>query len=161
MENMALGVAGSIASCPPETPATACCYMDGTLNMKNEKWSNDHSPLDPQASPVDAQYSKAYVRHLLKANEYLAVPSAACTLAFYLSRTAAWRTFRAISRSGKRRRSAIEPTPLTVCAAFASNASTATSRASFTVVLFMIAVFCVVAVVFDLMENVGRLLARV
>ena len=103
--------------------------------MKNEKWSNDHSPLDPQGtSPVDAQYSKAYVRHLLKANEYLALYICSVhNLAFYLEPA---RQARAHILAGdftewkKRRRTAIEPTPLTECAAFASNASTATSRRS-------------------------------
>ena len=57
-----------------------------SINKKNEKWSNDHSPLDPQGtSPVDTQYSKAYVRHLLKASEYLALYICSVhNLAFYL-----------------------------------------------------------------------------
>jgi len=59
---------------------------NGTLNMKNGKWANDHSPLDPLGtSPVDAHYSKAYVRHLLKANEYLGLYICSVhNLAFYL-----------------------------------------------------------------------------
>jgi queuine tRNA-ribosyltransferase len=59
---------------------------EGTINIKNEKWANDFSPLDPNgASYVDTTYSKAYVRHLFKANEILGMQIASIhNLAFYL-----------------------------------------------------------------------------
>lgn len=59
---------------------------EGILNMKNEKWKNDFSPIDENgASFVDHQYSKAFLRHLFMANEYLAPMIASQhNLAFYL-----------------------------------------------------------------------------
>ena len=82
LENMALGVDMFDCVMPTRNARHGLLFTwNGTLNMKNEKWSNDHSPLDSQGtSPVDTQYSKAYVRHLLKANEYLALSSAAYTI---------------------------------------------------------------------------------
>lgn len=45
---------------------------EGIRNMKNEKYSKDFSPLDPYSTlPSSQQYTKAYVRHLFKAKEYL------------------------------------------------------------------------------------------
>jgi len=59
---------------------------EGTINIKNEKWANDFSPLDPNGtSYVDSTYTKAYVRHLFKANEILGMQIASIhNLAFYL-----------------------------------------------------------------------------
>lgn len=46
--------------------------MNGTMNMKNEKWKDDFSPLDECGTTfVDKLYSKAYVRHLIISNEIL------------------------------------------------------------------------------------------
>lgn len=60
---------------------------EGTMNMKNEKWSKDFSPLDPNGtSYVDSFYSKAYVRHLIKSNEFLGMQITSIhNLAFYLA----------------------------------------------------------------------------
>jgi queuine tRNA-ribosyltransferase len=59
---------------------------EGIVNMRNEKWKNDFSPLDPnRTSYVDSRYSKAYVRHLFHAKELLAMQIASIhNLAFYL-----------------------------------------------------------------------------
>ena len=59
---------------------------NGILNMKNKKWANDFSPIDPHgASLVDTLYSKAYLRHLFIVNEILALQIASIhNLAFYL-----------------------------------------------------------------------------
>lgn len=59
---------------------------EGTLNMKNEKWKDDFSPIDSNGhSFVDSQYSKAYLRHLFISGEYLAPMIASLhNLAFYL-----------------------------------------------------------------------------
>ncbi len=44
----------------------------GIINIKNEKWKNDFSPIDKDGkSFVDSQYSKAYLRHLFLAREIL------------------------------------------------------------------------------------------
>ena len=58
----------------------------GTMNMRNQKWENDFSPLDTEGtSYVDSLYSKAYVRHLFKTNELLGLQIASVhNLAFYL-----------------------------------------------------------------------------
>lgn len=58
----------------------------GIMNMRNEKWKNDFSPLDEfGTSYVDKVYSKAYVRHLFVSNELLAMQIASIhNLAFYL-----------------------------------------------------------------------------
>lgn len=58
----------------------------GTMNMRNKKWENDFSPIDPDgASYVDRLYSKAYLHHLIKANEILGLQIASIhNLAFYL-----------------------------------------------------------------------------
>ena len=58
----------------------------GIMNMKNEKWRKDFSPLDEfGTSYVDRIYSKAYVAHLFKAKELLAMQIASIhNLAFYL-----------------------------------------------------------------------------
>jgi queuine tRNA-ribosyltransferase len=59
---------------------------NGIINIKNEKWKNDFSPLEEDgASFVDTQYSKAYLRHLVAANERLGAQIASIhNLAFYL-----------------------------------------------------------------------------
>ncbi len=59
---------------------------DGIMNMRNRKWADDFSPLDPDgAAWVDTAYSKAYVRHLFVSNELLALQIASVhNLAFYL-----------------------------------------------------------------------------
>jgi queuine tRNA-ribosyltransferase len=47
---------------------------EGIRNMKNLKYERDFSPLDPDSELfVDQYYTKAYLRHLFKANEYLAL----------------------------------------------------------------------------------------
>ncbi len=57
----------------------------GTMNMKNKKWENDFSPLDAEGCDVDRVYSKAYLHHLFKAQELLAMQIASIhNLAFYL-----------------------------------------------------------------------------
>lgn len=58
----------------------------GTMNMRNKKWENDFSPIDPEgASFVDRLYSKAYLHHLIKVNEILGLQIASIhNLAFYL-----------------------------------------------------------------------------
>tara|TARA_B110000046_G_scaffold185385_1_gene226813 strand:- start:2925 stop:4055 length:1131 start_codon:yes stop_codon:yes gene_type:complete len=59
---------------------------NGTINIKNKKWSTDFSPIDA-GSPcyVDQHYSKAYLRHLLKSGEFLGMQIATIhNLSFYL-----------------------------------------------------------------------------
>lgn len=58
----------------------------GIMNIKNEKFKNDFSPIDPESDlEFDQYYSKAYLRHLFKAQEYLALQIASVhNLHFYL-----------------------------------------------------------------------------
>lgn len=47
---------------------------NGIINIKNEKYQTDENPIDPECDcPVCKRYSRAYVRHLFKANEMLAM----------------------------------------------------------------------------------------
>ncbi len=47
---------------------------NGIINIKNEKYSADCLPIDPECDcPVCKRYTRAYVRHLFKANEMLAM----------------------------------------------------------------------------------------
>lgn len=59
---------------------------NGIINMRNSKWQDDFSPLDPDgASFVDHQYSKAYLHHLFIAREmFAAMVASEHNLAFYL-----------------------------------------------------------------------------
>ncbi len=59
---------------------------NGIMNMKNRKWADDYSELDPDGSAwVDHEYSRAYVRHLFVSQELLAMQIASIhNLAFYL-----------------------------------------------------------------------------
>ncbi len=59
---------------------------EGIMNMRNAKWADDFSPVDPNGtSYVDTHYSRAYLHHLFKAKELLAMQIASIhNLAFYL-----------------------------------------------------------------------------
>jgi len=55
---------------------------EGTINIINKKWEDDYSPVDEDHTP---QYSKAYLKHLFKAKEYLGAQIASeHNLRFYL-----------------------------------------------------------------------------
>ncbi|NLI72062.1 MAG: tRNA guanosine(34) transglycosylase Tgt [Bacteroidales bacterium] len=58
----------------------------GIMNMRNEKWKNDFSPIDEfGTASVDKVHTKAYLRHLFIAKELLAMQIASVhNLAFYL-----------------------------------------------------------------------------
>ena len=58
----------------------------GIINIRNNKWANDHSPVDPEGTSfVDHHYSRAYLRHLVIAGEMLGAQIASQhNLAFYL-----------------------------------------------------------------------------
>ena len=58
---------------------------NGTINIRNKKWEDDFSPIDPDGCDVDLVYTKAYLHHLFKAQELLALQIASIqNLAFYL-----------------------------------------------------------------------------
>ncbi|MDP3927553.1 MAG: tRNA guanosine(34) transglycosylase Tgt [Bacteroidota bacterium] len=55
---------------------------EGIINIKNEKWKFDYSPVDSLFTP---NYSKAYLKHLIKCNEMLGATIASLqNLSFYL-----------------------------------------------------------------------------
>lgn len=59
---------------------------EGIINIKNKKWENDFSPIDPNGTTyVDSFYSKAYLRHLITSREMLGAQIASIhNLGFYL-----------------------------------------------------------------------------
>jgi len=59
---------------------------EGTINIRNRKWIDDFSPIDPEGpSTVSLYYSKAYLRHLVMSGENLGAQIASIhNLAFYL-----------------------------------------------------------------------------
>ncbi len=59
---------------------------EGIINLKNEKWKMDFSPVDPNGETfVDVQYSRAYLRHLFVAGEILGPMIASLhNIGFYL-----------------------------------------------------------------------------
>ncbi|MFA6858405.1 MAG: tRNA guanosine(34) transglycosylase Tgt [Bacteroidales bacterium] len=59
---------------------------NGIMNMRNKKWENDFSVLDPEGTSfVDKTYSRAYLRHLFVAKEmFAAMIASEHNLAFYL-----------------------------------------------------------------------------
>jgi queuine tRNA-ribosyltransferase len=58
----------------------------GVMNMRNKKWADDFSPVDPDGTSfVDSNYSKAFLRHLVISGEMLGAQIASQhNLAFYL-----------------------------------------------------------------------------
>ncbi|MEI8225763.1 MAG: tRNA guanosine(34) transglycosylase Tgt [Bacteroidota bacterium] len=59
---------------------------EGTINIRNRKWIDDFSPIDPEGpSAVSLYYSKAYLRHLVMSGENLGAQIASIhNLSFYL-----------------------------------------------------------------------------
>jgi queuine tRNA-ribosyltransferase len=87
LESIAVGVDMFDCVLPTRNGRNAMLFTsEGIMNMKNEKWKDDFSPLDSNGTSfVDYQYSKAFLRHLFISNEYLAPMIASLhNLAFYL-----------------------------------------------------------------------------
>ena len=87
LECIALGVDMMDCVLPTRNARHGTLYTrNGILNMKNAKWKDDFSPLDPDGtSYVDNFYSKSYVRHIFHAKETLAMQIGSIhNLAFYL-----------------------------------------------------------------------------
>jgi len=59
---------------------------EGIINIKNQKWANDFSPIDPSGTAfVDTTYSRAYLRHLFVAGEMLGpIIASLHNLSFYM-----------------------------------------------------------------------------
>ena len=87
LECIALGVDMFDCVMPTRNARNGMLFTwNGVMNMKNAKWKDDFSALDESGkSYVDSHYSKAYVRHLFVAEEYLGKQIASVhNLAFYL-----------------------------------------------------------------------------
>jgi len=87
LESIALGIDMFDCVMPTRNGRNGMLFTkNGILNMKNKKWENDFSPIDPEGdSIVDQHYSKAYLRHLFSVKEMLAgMIASQHNLAFYL-----------------------------------------------------------------------------
>ncbi len=87
LESIALGVDMFDCVMPTRNARHGLLYTkNGIINIKNEKWKKDFSPLDEEGSSfVDKQYSKAYLRHLIRSQEMLAgMIGSLHNLSFYL-----------------------------------------------------------------------------
>lgn len=87
LENIARGVDMFDCVMPTRNGRNGMIFtQEGILNIKNKKWADDFTPLDPAGHTyVDTQYSRAYVRHLFAAREYLGPQIASLhNLGFYL-----------------------------------------------------------------------------
>ncbi|WP_282161559.1 tRNA guanosine(34) transglycosylase Tgt [Ulvibacterium marinum] len=87
LENIALGIDMFDCVMPTRNARNGMLFTaHGTINIKNKKWENDFSPVDGMGITfVDLEYSKAYLRHLFAANEYLGKQIATIhNLGFYL-----------------------------------------------------------------------------
>ena len=87
LEAISLGVDMFDCVMPTRNGRNAMLFTsEGTLNMRNAKWANDFSPIDPcGTSYVDQTYTRAYLHHLYKSQELLALQIGSIhNLAFYL-----------------------------------------------------------------------------
>jgi len=87
LESISLGIDMFDCVMPTRNGRNAMLFTsEGVLNMKNEKWKNDFSPIDPNGTSfVDKAYNKAFLRHLFISGEYLAPMIASLhNIAFYL-----------------------------------------------------------------------------
>lgn len=87
LECIALGVDMFDCVMPTRNGRNAMLFTSkGVINIDNKKWEQDYSPLDDGInSDISNYYSKAYLRHLMKAKEILGLTIASVhNLAFYL-----------------------------------------------------------------------------
>ena len=87
LESISLGVDMFDCVMPTRNARNGMLFTSkGIINIKNKKWENDFSVLDPDGTTyVDSFYSKAYLRHLVISKEILASQIASIhNLGFYL-----------------------------------------------------------------------------
>ena len=87
LENIALGIDMFDCVMPTRNARNGMLFTaNGTINIKNKKWSEDFSPIDEMGITwVDKEYSKAYLRHLFTVNELLGKQIATIhNLGFYM-----------------------------------------------------------------------------
>lgn len=87
LESIALGVDMFDCVMPTRNGRNGMLFTsEGIINIKNKKWEDDFSPVDPHGiSFVDSNYTRAYLRHLFVAKESLGPMIASIhNLSFYL-----------------------------------------------------------------------------
>jgi queuine tRNA-ribosyltransferase len=87
LECIALGIDMFDCVLPTRNARHGLIYTkDGILNMRNAKWKDDFSPIDPDGPcPTSRFYSKAYLRHLIHSKEILGMQITSIhNLSFYL-----------------------------------------------------------------------------
>ena len=87
LENIARGVDMFDCIMPTRNGRNGQLFTSyGTINIRNAKWAQEFSPIDPEGTSfVDKQYSLAYLHHLIRADEILGLQIASIhNLAFYL-----------------------------------------------------------------------------
>jgi len=87
LECIAMGVDMFDCVMPTRNGRNAMLFTtQGIINIDNKKWESDFSPIDPALDcEVSRQYSKAYLRHLMKAKEILGLTLASIhNLSFYM-----------------------------------------------------------------------------
>lgn len=87
LECIALGVDMFDCVLPTRNARHGVLYTsEGIINIKNEKWEKDFSPIDPNlGGHVDMSYSKSYLRHLIRTGEMLGAQIASIhNLSFFL-----------------------------------------------------------------------------
>ncbi len=87
LETIALGIDMFDCVMPTRNARNGMLFTsEGFINIKNKKWQNDFSPIDPNGSSyVDTFYSKAYLRHLIISKEILGAQIASIhNLSFYI-----------------------------------------------------------------------------
>ncbi|MFO7744499.1 MAG: tRNA guanosine(34) transglycosylase Tgt [Psychroflexus sp.] len=87
LENIALGVDMFDCVMPTRNARNGMLFTsEGTINIKNKKWEDDFSALDPAGYTwVDTEYTKAYLKHLFSVKELLGKQIATIhNLGFYL-----------------------------------------------------------------------------
>jgi queuine tRNA-ribosyltransferase len=87
LENISLGIDMFDCVMPTRNARNGMLFTsEGIINIKNKKWETDFSEIDTMGHTfVDTEYSKAYLRHLFAANEYLGKQIATIhNLGFYM-----------------------------------------------------------------------------
>ncbi|MBD1430683.1 MULTISPECIES: tRNA guanosine(34) transglycosylase Tgt [Sphingobacterium] len=87
LENIALGIDMFDCVMPTRNARNGMLFTrNGIINIKNEKWKDDFSPIEAESDlMMDQVYTKAYLRHLIKSQEILGAQIASLhNLHFYL-----------------------------------------------------------------------------
>lgn len=87
LEGISLGIDMFDCVMPTRNGRNAMLFTkNGIVNIRNQKWADAFEPIEEDgAASVDTMYSKAYLHHLFKAGEFLALEIASVhNLSFYL-----------------------------------------------------------------------------